>query len=204
MRRKTITLWKLLVAISVLGITLGWLLTGYLTTRAAVDQGYVSATGVSGSRERDGRVAGDKDEPVYGGVPFTQILQNAVVRLVPHLPTPGKHDGGLIRDPEAEDAVRRTGTNGLPYLTQMIREGPQRHAELAVNAFRLLSATASPAIPTLEAVAQGATNGETIAQAIQALGYIGSNSLPSLERLSTNVNTRLGKVLLLVRSLRRS
>ena len=131
-----------------------------------------------------------QDDPLFGGVPLTTLLENAVRRVVPHEPTWGMHNGGFIPDPRAEDAVRQTGTNALPYLVKMIREEPPSRAYPVLNAFRLLGATGSPAIPALESLAETSTNYETSSRAIWAMRYIGSNSVPALARLSTNANTR--------------
>jgi HEAT repeat protein len=135
-----------------------------------------------------------KVEPLYGGVPLTTLLENAVQRRVPReVPI----TTGLVpwmRDPEAEDAVRRTGTNALTYLIEMIQEDPHARAELAMNAFRLLGGTASPAIPALERVAQLSSSEEVRSRAVWALHYTGTNALPALARLATDTTTRMDAI----------
>ena len=142
-----------------------------------------------GARSIDG--PGQVQEPRYGGVPLTTLLENAVARGVPRQPTMGRHDGGWMPDPVAEDAVRNTGTNALPYLVSMVQDGSSDRSRLAMNAFRLLGPTATPAIAPLERIAQGPYRDEVVSGAVTCLGNIGNNSLPALSRLSTNDQTRL-------------
>jgi hypothetical protein len=136
-------------------------------------------------------VMASDEEPTYGGVSVTTLLEKAAHRSIWREPTPGMRNSGWYPDPAAEDAVRKTGTNALPYLVEMIREEPEARAQLAVNAFRLLGTTANPAIPALERVARLSSSAEVRSRAIWALHYTGTNAFPALARLATDTTTRM-------------
>jgi hypothetical protein len=128
----------------------------------------------------------ENEEPVYEGIPLSTLLQHAALPSIPQ----GKNKGSSLSAPEAETAICMIGTNALPYLVKMIRDEPPARARLAVNAFRLLGPTASPAIPALESAAQRSDGREASSAPILALRFIGTNSLPALGRLCTNANAR--------------
>ncbi len=141
--------------------------------------------------------SGDQQQdPIFGGVPLSTLLENVAHRLVLQEPTLGMHNGGFVRDPKAADALRQTGTNALPYLIEMIRGEPS-HAFLAATAFEILGPTASPAIPALELLATTCTNDETCSRVVWAIHCTGSNSVPALARLTTNDYTRIHAVVAL-------
>jgi hypothetical protein len=132
------------------------------------------------------------DEPTYGGVPLTTLLEKAASLTIPRPPTPGKRDGGPAPDPKAADAVRDLPTNALPYLVQMLQEDGK--SRMAINAFRLLGPKANPAAPSLEQLAQTSDKVSAVSGSIQALRYIGPGALPALQHLSTNSLCRVGAV----------
>src|SRR5579859_7809565 len=149
--------------------------------------GFIAATGIAAWCSQN-------DEPVYEGIPLTTLLESAAAfPSIPHSPTSARHDQRAVSKSEAEDGIRQMGTNALTYLLKMIRDEPPVRAGLAVNAFRLLGPTATPAILDLEKVAQS-SSGETGLQVVLALRFIGTNALPALDRLCTNSNTRTAAV----------
>ena len=103
----------------------------------------------------------ENEEPVYEGIPLSTLLQHAALPSIPQ----GKNKGSSLSAPEAETAICMIGTNALPYLVKMIRDEPPARARLAVNAFRLLGPTASPAIPALESAAQPSSRRIQVSQA---------------------------------------
>ncbi|MGH7970477.1 MAG: HEAT repeat domain-containing protein [Limisphaerales bacterium] len=134
------------------------------------------------------------DEPVYGGVPLTTLLERAALAGMPPSPTPAKHGGRRVPDPNAENAVRNLDTNALPHLVQMLQDDSISRVRLAVNAFRLLGPKASPAVPLLEQAGLNPGNGNSIGGIVQALRYVETAALPALQCLSTNSPSRAGAI----------
>lgn len=138
------------------------------------------------------------EEPVYGGVPLTTLLERAALVSGPPAPTRAKHDAARVPDPNAENAVRNLDTNALPYLVQMLQDDSIPHRTLAINAFRLLGPKASPAVPMLEQAGLGSENLNAILGIVQALRFISTSALPALQHLSTNSTSRPSAVAALV------
>lgn len=158
-----------------------------LYREALIIIGFIAANGIAGWCSQN-------DEPVYKGIALTALLESAAAfPSIPTSRTSARPDQRAVSKSEAEEGIRQMGTNALPYLLNMIRDEPPARARLAVNAFRLLGPTASPAILGLEKVAQSCS-AETGLQVVLALRFIGTNALPGLDRLCTNSNTRAAAV----------
>ena len=101
---------------------------------------------------------------------------------------------------EAKAAIRKIGTNALPYALRWIQEKPTgdfwseedvlSRCDLAVDVFTLLGPAASPAIPELVNIA--CTDNIGSGHAVNSLAGMGPVALSALLGIVTNTNATIG------------
>jgi HEAT repeat protein len=99
-------------------------------------------------------------------------------------------DDDSPEEQQAIAAVRRMGTNAIPYLTKWITDEDWRIYQTAVHMFKVLGPEAAMAVPNLERMLMG-TNELVATLAGSALGNIGQPALPVLMAALTNRQFRV-------------
>jgi hypothetical protein len=119
------------------------------------------------------------DGPSYGGRSFKQWYDRW---------SEATESGDKASEKEARDAMKQIGTNVIPFLLQDLRAEVEQDKEPQIYpsvVFRILGATAAPAIPELEAMMLQ-TNIAALNVPASCLVDIGDEGLPSISRLLTN------------------
>ncbi|HEY5910863.1 MAG TPA: hypothetical protein VJA21_09705 [Verrucomicrobiae bacterium] len=109
-------------------------------------------------------------EPVYQGKPLSVWL-----KLM------GSKESELHKG--AIDAIRQTGSNGLPMMVEILQSQDPTARRGAFRGLHLLGSQATPAVPVLGALLQ---HPDTADEALSALLYIGPPAVPVLCAALTN------------------
>ena len=160
-------------------------------------------------------VCGREQEPRYGGRTLREWAETFEMSM-----DDGATPAGSLKGREAMEAFRHMRKWALSRAIRLARyEKPEwknqveRFMELRMNVrswaprwiwapfygdpaddaavyFRMLGSDGSPAIPELEALATDPARGKSAERAVAALGEIGTEALPALARITTNLQAK--------------
>jgi HEAT repeat protein len=146
--------------------------------------------------------SGQDTEPSYRGTTLTQWLalyqrtwiSTLTVRVEGQPATTGEEERRQAAEhAEAEEAVRKIGTNALPFLLKWIGQGQnadkQDQASTAITGFSILGPQAKAAIPDLTQVMMETNKPFASIDAIRALGCLGPDALPLILTVVSNSQT---------------